>query len=134
VRWSDGSIKPEQLWYTARDQGRVAGRVLSGEPAQYTRGVWYNSAKLMDAEYTTAGQLEGDGVRTYFFEENGRVRSTTRIAHVDERVIGFSMIGRRWDHSIFIEWIEQRRALKWVLAHLNDARFDTELVPALRIS
>ena len=27
VTWADGSRRPEQLWYTARDQGRVAARV-----------------------------------------------------------------------------------------------------------
>ena len=27
VTWADGSRRPEQLWYTARDQGRLAARV-----------------------------------------------------------------------------------------------------------
>ncbi|MCA9491139.1 MAG: FAD-dependent oxidoreductase, partial [Myxococcales bacterium] len=56
VRWFDGRVRPEQLWYTGRDQGRIAGRQLAGEvDAAYVRGTWYNSAKLMDIEYTTAG-------------------------------------------------------------------------------
>ena len=42
VRWFDGSRRPEQLWYTARDQGRVAGRALLGDAAEYQRGTWYN--------------------------------------------------------------------------------------------
>jgi hypothetical protein len=44
------------------------------------------------------------------------------------------MLGRRWDHSVLIRWIQEQRSLDWVLAHLNDAAFDTELVPPLRIS
>jgi hypothetical protein len=43
------------------------------------------------------------------------------------------MLGRRWDHSVLSQWLEERRSLDWVLAHLNEAAFDTELVPPLRI-
>jgi NADPH-dependent 2,4-dienoyl-CoA reductase/sulfur reductase-like enzyme len=142
VSWDDGSRRPEQLWYTARAQGRVAGRRLCGDSsgrngATYARGGIFNSAKLMDIEYTTAGTLggvvDGGSGQTFFFEERGEVRSTTRIVTRDDRVIGFNLLGRRWDHSVMLRWIEQRRSLRWVLDHLHEASFDTELVPPLRI-
>lgn len=131
VRWYDGVYRPEQLWYTARDQGRVAGRRLLGDTVTYARGTFYNSAKLMDVEYTTAGLLDGE---SWSFEERGAVKSRTRIAHREGRVIGFNMLGRRWDHSVLIEWIEQRRSLDWVKRHLNEASFDTEFVPPLALA
>ena len=136
VVWFNGARRPEQLWYTARDQGRIAGRALCGDGSiRYARGHWYNSAKLMDIEYTTAGlvgmNLEGE--QNWFFEEKGAVRSTSRVVIADGRVVGFNFLGRRWDHSILIRWIEEHRSLDWVLAHLNDARFDTEFVPPLVI-
>jgi NADPH-dependent 2,4-dienoyl-CoA reductase/sulfur reductase-like enzyme len=133
VRWFDGTRRPEQLWYTARDQGRVAGRGLLGDTPRYDRGTWYNSAKLMDIEYTTAGlvNMNVQGEKNWFFEEQGRVRSTTRVVLQDDRVVGFNMLGRRWDHSVLTRWIEERRSLQWVLGHLNQAAFDTELVPPL---
>ncbi len=135
VPWRGGARGPELLWYTARDQGRVAGRAACGEDASYARRHVYNSAKLMDVEYTTVGAAtprEGD--RTFFHEERGRVRSTTRILVRDERVIGFTMLGRRWDHSVLLRWIDEGRELAFVLARLEEARFDTELVPPLRIA
>jgi len=135
VRWFDGSRRPEQLWYTARDQGRIAGRRLLGDSLQYARGTWYNSAKLMDIEYTTAGlvnwKLEREA--NWFYEERGKVNSTTRIVAQDDRVVGFNMLGRRWDHSVLTRWIDERRKLDWVLQHLNDAAFDTEFVAPLRL-
>jgi len=136
VRWFDGSRRPEQLWYTARDQGRIAGRRLLGDTQRYERGTWYNSAKLMDIEYTTAGLVNWklDREENWFFEEKGAVRSTTRVVLQDDHVVGFNMLGRRWDHSVLIRWIEERRSLDWVLGHLNEAAFDTELVPPLQIS
>ncbi len=135
VGWFDGTRRPEQLWYTARDQGRVAGARLLGDSSRYDRGTWYNSAKLMDIEYTTAGLVNWklDGEENWFFEEKGRVCSTTRVVTQNGGVVGFNMLGRRWDHSVLIQWIEERRTLDWVLSHLSDAAFDTELVPALRV-
>jgi NADPH-dependent 2,4-dienoyl-CoA reductase/sulfur reductase-like enzyme len=135
VRWYNGWVRPEQLWYTARDQGRVAGRAMLGDPASYRRGTWYNSAKLMDIEYTTAGlvNMKVEGEQSWFFEERGRVHSTTRIVHKDGRVIGMNFLGRRWDHSVCCRWIEERRTLPYVLAHLREASFDTEFVPPLAL-
>ena len=135
VPWIDGRRRPEQLWYTARDQGRVAGRALSGDAVAYRRGTWYNSAKLMDIEYTTVGLVDvGEASReSWYFEEHGKVRSTTRIVHGAGGVTGFNLLGRRWDHTVLARWIEERRSLSWVLANLDQAGFDTEMVPRLRV-
>jgi NADPH-dependent 2,4-dienoyl-CoA reductase/sulfur reductase-like enzyme len=135
VRWFDGRVRPEQLWYTARDQGRVAGRGLLGDEVRYSRGTWYNSAKLMDVEYTTAGlvNMKIPGEASVYFEEKGRVRSTTRVVHVDGRVIGMNFLGRRWDHGVCVRWIEERRTVGYVLERLHEASFDTEFVPRLEI-
>ncbi|MEM1418883.1 MAG: FAD-dependent oxidoreductase, partial [Myxococcota bacterium] len=136
VRWFNGVKRPEQLWYTARDQGRVAARGLLGDTAQsYRRGHWYNSAKLMDVEYTTAGlvNFNVEGEQNWFFEEKGAVRSTNRIVLSQDRVVGFNFLGRRWNHEVLIRWIDQHRSLEYVLDHLQEAGFDTEFVPPLRI-
>lgn len=135
VRWFDGAVRPEQLWYTARDQGRIAGRQLLGDGATYRRGTWYNSAKLMDIEYTTVGLVNVDvpGEQSWTFEEKGAVRSSTRLVHVDGRVIGANFLGRRWDHAVCARWIEERRSVRHVLEHLGEAGFDTEFVPPLQI-
>ncbi|MEQ1566937.1 MAG: NAD(P)/FAD-dependent oxidoreductase [Myxococcota bacterium] len=136
VRWFDGKSRPEQLWYTARDQGRVAGRQLLGDDTSYARGTWYNSAKLMDIEYTTVGavNLGLPGEQNWTFVEEGAVRSTTRLVYRDGRVLGFNFLGRRWDHTVCVRWIEERRSPAYVLDHLNEAQFDTEFVPPLRVT
>ncbi|MCA9575868.1 MAG: FAD-dependent oxidoreductase [Sandaracinaceae bacterium] len=136
VRWVTGAQRPEQLWYTGRDQGRVAARALLGDTgprATYARPTWYNSAKLMDIEYTTVGlvNMQQPGEREWFFEERSDVRSTTRIVYTDAGVIGFNMLGRRWDHSVLAGFIDQGRSLTYALEHLHEAAFDTELVPPL---
>jgi NADPH-dependent 2,4-dienoyl-CoA reductase/sulfur reductase-like enzyme len=148
VTWADGSRRPEQLWYTARDQGRVAGRAMLGDDVRYRRGSWYNSAKFFDLEWTTAGwvpaEVDADGglgaqpegpsedVRVWFQRVPGRAQSQ-KIVLKGERVVGFNLLGSRWNHAPLLEWIEQRRPLDWVLAHLHEAQFDEELSPRFRV-
>jgi NADPH-dependent 2,4-dienoyl-CoA reductase/sulfur reductase-like enzyme len=144
VTWADGSRRPEQLWYTARDQGRVAALSMLGDDVAYRRGAWYNSAKFFDLEWTTAGWvpalLQSDGkqvdlgpeVRTWFQRTPGKLVSQKIVSRGD-RVVGFNMLGSRWDHEPLLRWIHERRSLDWVLAHLHEAQFDEEFMPRFRV-
>jgi NADPH-dependent 2,4-dienoyl-CoA reductase/sulfur reductase-like enzyme len=140
VTWADGSRRPEQLWYTARDQGRLAARSLLGDEAAYRRGTWYNSAKFFDLEYTTAGWVPvllnwdntpldpGPDIHYWYQRVPGRYESQ-RVVLKGERVIGFNMLGSRWNHEPLMQWIEERRNLDYVLRHLPEAQFDEEFSP-----
>jgi NADPH-dependent 2,4-dienoyl-CoA reductase/sulfur reductase-like enzyme len=145
VTWADGSRRPEQLWYTARDQGRAAARSMLGDEVVYRRGAWYNSAKFFDLEYTTAGWVPlrlnpadnapidpGPEVRCWFQRVPGRAESQ-RIVLRGDRVVGFNMLGSRWSHEVLLDWIHERRRLDWVLKRLREAQFDEELSPAFRV-
>jgi NADPH-dependent 2,4-dienoyl-CoA reductase/sulfur reductase-like enzyme len=137
VTWIDGRRAPEQLWYTARDQGRVAARSMLGDEVSYRRSTWYNSAKFFDVEYTTAGWIPpGDpptppGYRTWFQHAGGCV--TQRVVCKGERVVGFNGLGSRWNHEVFLRWIHERRPLPYVLEHMREATFDEELSPPFRV-
>lgn len=130
---ADGTHRAELLWYTARAQGRVVARAMLGEPARYEPSLPFNSAKLADLEHTSVGEVRDDvpGTRSWFFRETGRVRSSMRIVVEGDRVVGISLLGRRWDHEVFVEHIRAGRPLAYVLDHLGEAAFDTELVPPL---
>jgi NADPH-dependent 2,4-dienoyl-CoA reductase/sulfur reductase-like enzyme len=144
VTWADGTRRPEQLWYTARDQGRLAAASMSGDEIVYRRGTWYNSAKFFDLEYTTAGWVPvllnwdntpidpGPDIRTWFQRVPGSFDSQ-RIICKGERVIGFNMVGSRWNHEVFLEWIHEKRALSWVLERLQEAQFNEEFSPRFRL-
>jgi NADPH-dependent 2,4-dienoyl-CoA reductase/sulfur reductase-like enzyme len=145
VTWLDGSRRPEQLWYTARDQGRVAARSMLGDEVSYRRGTWYNSAKFFDLEWTTAGWVPAsvgpDGeqpaepapdLHTWFQRVPGRLASQ-RIVVRGDRVVGFTMLGSRWNHEFLLDWIHERRQLEWVLEHLGEAQFDEEFSPRFRV-
>lgn len=144
VTWNDGSRRPEQLWYTARDQGRLAARSMLGDDVVYRRGTWYNSAKFFDLEWTTAGFVPvllnwdntpidpGPDVRSWFQRVPGGFVSQ-RVVVKGDRVIGFNFLGSRWNHEPLMQWIHERRSLSFVLEHLPEAQFDEEFMPRFRV-
>jgi NADPH-dependent 2,4-dienoyl-CoA reductase/sulfur reductase-like enzyme len=136
VVWFNGVRRPEQLWYTSRDQGKVAGDNITGADSVYRRGTFYNSAKFFDIEYTTAGwvNFNFDGEQDWYRQETG-TNFTTRLVYLpDHTVIGFNGLGRRWDHRVLVRWIEEKRKLDWVLDHLPQALFDEEFMPAFTVT
>src|SRR5207245_3991400 len=56
-------------------------------------------------------------------DERGRIHS----ARANDRVVGFNMLGGRWNHEVLLDWIDSRRSLSFVLDHLAEAQFDEEL-------
>jgi NADPH-dependent 2,4-dienoyl-CoA reductase/sulfur reductase-like enzyme len=144
VTWADGSRRPEQLWYTARDQGRVAGASMLGESVAYRRGPMYNSAKFFDVEWTTAGdlpvQVNMDGSKagapadvSTWYQESREGCVSHRIVCRGDKVIGFNFLGTRFDQEPLLQWIAEGRSLDYVLARLGAAQFDEEFSPRFEV-
>ena len=117
----------EQIWYSAKRQGELAARSMLGDPVSYRPPVFYNSAKFFDIEYTTAGDLLRlpPSARTFFYRVPGR-NITLRLVEAEGVFAGCSLLGSRWDHTVFERWIEERRPLSYVAGHLESAQFDVE--------
>ena len=121
-----GPLSVISIWYAARDMGSTAGVNMSGGSAVYDPGPWYNSAKFFDLEYTVAGAyLPGDGDETWYREDTGG-RASVRMVHRGGRVLGFSMIGSRWDHEALLRFIREGLGPDAALERLDEARFDAE--------
>lgn len=123
----------EQLWYTGKMQGAVAGRIIAGEQDVYQRGIWYNSAKFVDLEWHTYGQVPGElslpdpsPSRSLYWEQRDQ-RRCLRIAHEDGVVKGMNAMGLRHRHRVWERWIAEGRDIAYVLEHLREANFDPEL-------
>jgi len=117
----------EQIWYSAKRQGAHVARNLTGPVAPYAPPVFFNSAKFFEVEYTTVGDLADapPGARSLFRRHPTRPIAQ-RIVHHEGRVLGFNMLGSRWDHALLTRWVETGRSLEWTLAHLAEAQFDVE--------
>ncbi len=117
----------QQVWYTGKMQGEVVGDALAGEKRTYDPGIWFNSAKFFDLEYQVYGQVNMNvpGERNLYWELSDRLHSV-RVVYVDERVIGFNLMGIRWRHEVCERWIREKRPVSYVLDHLEEANFDPE--------
>jgi len=62
----------------------------------------------------------------------GRFESQ-KIVLKEDRVVGFNMLGSRFNHEPMLEWIHERRGLDYVLAHLREAQFDEEFARPFQV-
>lgn len=117
----------QQVWYTGKMQGTVAGEVLSGEQKSYDPGIWYNSAKFFDLEYQTYGQVNMDipGEKNLYWEHPNGLHSV-RIVYTPGGVIGFNVMGLRYRHKVCEKWIREKRSIDYVLDHFSEADFNPE--------
>ena len=122
----------EQLWYTGQMHGEVLGRVLAGEEATYERGIWFNSAKFLDLEWHTYGQVPPagfptpDGVTQIYWEDAARRHGFRLVMNADGHVIGVNSMGIRYRHRVCERWIAERRTPDYVLDNLSEGNFDPE--------
>lgn len=117
----------ETIWYSAKLHGRHAALAMMGRPIHYTRPLFYNSSKFLEIEYTTVGSVVNLPTGTLsLYRKHPTKPITQRIVHAAGKVIGFNMLGSRWNHTILEKWINEGRSLGFVREHLRDAQFDVE--------
>jgi NAD(P)H-nitrite reductase large subunit len=117
----------EQIWYSAKRQGELAARSMLGEPIRYEPPAFYNSAKFFEVEYTTVGRVRQlPSTARSFYCKHPASEASIRIVEDEGAVIGFNMLGSRWDHTRFERWIRMRASLDEVMQRLHEAQFDVE--------
>lgn len=121
----------EQLWYTGKMHGEVLAGVLCGENLTYDRGIWFNSAKFVDLEWHTYGQVppcgrpQPKGVSHLYWEAADK-RHSFRLVIQDDAVIGVNAMGIRYRHKICERWIAEKRSPAAVFENLAEGNFDPE--------
>jgi len=130
VKEGDARNLIQQVWYTGKMQGVVAGENIADAPdgpRNYDPGIWFNSAKFFDLEYQTYGQVnfQISGEQNLYWQESDG-RQAARIVHVDGTVIGLQSMGIRWRHEVAESWIRQKRSVDEVIGSLSQLAFDQE--------
>ncbi|MFW5967876.1 MAG: NAD(P)/FAD-dependent oxidoreductase [Persicimonas sp.] len=118
----------ETYWYAARRHGRLAGLSMLGEEVTYQPPVYFNSTKMFELEFTTVGNAlqAPSGSTTLFRKMPGEPISQRIVANERDEVIGFNLLGSRFDHRVLQRWIRSGRKLDWVREHFERAQFDVE--------
>src|SRR5437773_3735860 len=98
---------------------------MLGDAVEYRPPIFFNSAKFFEIEYTTVGKVIGAPLGSRdFYSRVPRKNVSVRILEHAGAVIGFNMLGSRWNHDFFERWIAERRDLDYVMEHLSEAQFD----------
>jgi len=118
----DGVV--EQLWYSARRQGVEAARSMLGDDVKYAPPLFYNSSKFFEIEYTTVGRATPGLASVY--RRHPQREISQRIVHDAGVVVGFNMLGSRWDHTVLERFIVERRSIDFAREHLHEAQYDVE--------
>jgi len=120
----------QQVWYTGRMQGETAAENIAGGNVKYDPGIWYNSAKFLDIEYQTYGQVPTHGAegQTQLWWEHPSGKHGVRLVYETEsrRFLGMNAMGIRYRHRNFEAWIRDGLTIDAVIDQLNTANFDSE--------
>ena len=127
---TSGRSSIEAVWYTGRIMGETLAQTLCGSPTAYNPGIWFNSAKFVDLEYQTYGEVPttyGNNLESLFWKEENPSRSL-RIVYetLTKKVRGFNVLGLRIRHEVCDSWIKSGKTLEYILEHLEELNFDPE--------
>ncbi|WP_158861462.1 NAD(P)/FAD-dependent oxidoreductase [Lunatibacter salilacus] len=119
----------EQVWYTGRMHGEtLAHNLTANSSVPYLPGVWFNSAKFMDIEYQTYGQVPPTlepGTDTFYWEKD---RTAIRFVYnsSNDNLLGVNAFGWRLRHDFFDTAISEGWTMATVLGQLDKANFNPE--------
>ena len=118
----------ELIWYSAKRHGAQVARNLFGDELTYKPPLFFNSSKFFEIEYTTVGNINAveEGSPTLFRKMPGKNISQRIICNHDNEVVGFNMLGSRWNHEVLERWVHERRSMEFVRQHLAEAQYDVE--------
>lgn len=124
----------EQVWYTGREHGLTLARTLTGnaadQPEEYNPGPWFNSAKFIDIEWHTYGNVlprMGDEFKSLYWEHPEKEICVHMVYRTDNKeFVGINSMGIRYRHLIFDRFLRENRKMDYVLENLGAANFDPE--------
>ncbi|GAB4403290.1 MAG: hypothetical protein OHK0039_02270 [Bacteroidia bacterium] len=120
----------EAVWYTGKLMGPVLARTLCGMPTPYRQTTWFNSAKFMDIEWQTYGDVAAQARpgEQHLYWEHASGRKSVRINYdaASGQVKGFNLMGIRYRQEVCHYWIERGAHIEQVLQELGAANFDPE--------
>ncbi|MCJ8163210.1 FAD-dependent oxidoreductase [Pontibacter sp. E15-1] len=120
----------EQVWYTGRMHGETLARTIAAEPVPYKPGPWFNSAKFLDIEYQTYGQVPNtweEPVDSFYWEHPDGKKCFRALFNSESRQLqGINAFGLRLRHAFFDEALQQHTPVEAVMERLQEANFDPE--------
>jgi NAD(P)H-nitrite reductase large subunit len=120
----------EQIWYTGKIMGETLAKTICGTKTKYEPGIFYNSAKFFEIDYSVYGEILPDkkaNINTYYWE-NEKGNKCLRINYntESEQITGIHALGIRLRAKTCLEWIENKTNFKTVISEIEKANFEPE--------
>ena len=126
----NGRRNIEQVWYTGRMHGETIAHSICVKKTAYNPGPWFNSAKFIDLEYQTYGNVLPKIKETeqYFhWKHTEKEIAITAVYNIATReFIGINVFGMKLRHQLLDKWLLQKASIDHILTHLESAIFDKE--------
>lgn len=120
----------EQVWYTGRMMGEVVAQTICNSRTKYEPGPWFNSAKFLDIEYQTYGNVWNEpkpNEEEFYWEHQGGKKAIHFVWDRDSKqILGVNVFGIRLRHELFDQWLREKKSIQFVLHNLSSANFDPE--------
>ncbi len=120
----------EQVWYTGRMMGEVVAQTICSSKTKYEPGPWFNSAKFIDIEYQTYGNVWNElkpNEEDFYWEHAGGKKAIHFVWDRDSEIfLGLNVFGIRLRHEKLDQWLREKRSIHFVLQNLESANFDPE--------
>ncbi len=121
----------EQVWYTGRMHGETLAQTVCGNKTAYQPGIWFNSAKFLDIEYQTYGQVSNQpdevAEEHFYWEHEEGEKSIRLIFHKEAKTLkGVNLMGIRYRHEVCDKMIRDHWPMKKVFQNIKEANFDPE--------
>jgi NAD(P)H-nitrite reductase large subunit len=121
----------EQVWYTGRMHGETLAQTICGNKTAYQPGIWFNSAKFLDIEYQTYGQVSNqpdEEKEEHFYWEHEKGEKSIRLVFdkQEKTLKGVNLMGVRYRHEVCDKMIRDKWPMKKVFQNLKEANFDPE--------
>ncbi len=110
--------------------GKAVANTICTKPEKYKPGVFFNSAKFIDLEYQTYGNVPAkpsEGTSTFVWQHE-KDNKLVRINYKTEsgKVTGVNTFGIRMRHEVWNNWLQNEATIQNIIGQLNKANFDPE--------
>ena len=126
----NGRKNIEQVWYTGRMHGETLAQTISIKKTAYNPGPWFNSAKFLNLEYQTYGNVpaelkKGDAV-FHWKHQHKEIFFTAVYNASGKQLTGVNVFGLKLRHEYLDKWLTEKASIDFVLSNLCEAIFDKE--------
>lgn len=122
------SVYIEKNWYAAKRQAETLAKFLLGKQVSYNPGVFFNSAKFFNVEYSVYGYVPNKAMENSFLWKPKNKKMALRFSFdaSSKKIVGIHALGIRLREEVCRRWVTSQEDIYNVFDSIEDAFFEPE--------